>query len=73
MHGDNSVLLDNEDKIKALQKKGASIQINVTDFVFGDVVRKYVTNGGYNDKKSLDENFEMLLQVIAITKAKGKI
>lgn len=67
------VLLDNEDKIKALQKKGANIQKNVTDFAFNDIVKRYVTNGGYNDKKSLDENFDMLLQVIAITKANGRI
>ena len=68
----DEVLLDNADRIKALVKKGAAITKSISDFDFEKVVKKYVTNGGYNTKKSVDENFETLIKVISATMAMGK-
>lgn len=61
------------DVIVALKEKGASIAKFVTDFDYNDYVEKYAKKGGYNPKKTLQENFEILIKVLAFGLAKHKI
>jgi len=68
-----TIVLNEADALTMMQQRLKSVQTNVVDFDTNSIIKKYISKGGYDFSLSLDANVELLIKVIAITKAKGKI
>ena len=69
----NELLLTDEEKISALMKCAKSVDKNVTDFDTNRHVVEYVENGHYQNDLSLQENYSLFCQTMAMALLKGNV